>query len=381
MTTRSRHLGPGIGALLLLGGVGSAALGQPDAMGFVLPVDAQAAGDAAERVFNMVEALPLEAHAVMGVVLIAGLAIWLFGGRVVKPLFAVMGLAIGAMVGLFVVPAFGLVEVAGAPAMWIGVGIGAVIGLVVTLMVLKVAIVFAAGLGFAVAGLLGATIYLEHNPLPGDGTEQVAIEDGKARAPDGRLLFTNPYTGEEMTLSELTRTLRETDRLLGGLRGAADGAGDDAVAEAGSDDRSARERLEAVAVRCRAVAAEAFEAVKRHVNGLSVRGRVVVAGATLGGLALGMLVGFVMPKKSTAAVTALAGSAIALVAGAWLIDALAPSWNHLTDHRAETWGMIWGVLFLVGLVAQLSGLGKGGGEKSGSSRDDDDADEDDEDEE
>lgn len=370
MTTRSRHLGPGIGALLLLGGVGSAALGQPDAMGFVLPVDAQAAGDAAERVFNMVEALPLEAHAVMGVVLIAGLAIWLFGGRVVKPLFAVMGLAIGAMVGLFVVPAFGLVEVAGAPAMWIGVGIGAVIGLVVTLMVLKVAIVFAAGLGFAVAGLLGATIYLEHNPLPGDGTEQVAIEDGIERSPTGQGLYVDPYTEIKMTLDELTRTHQASDQ----RRDSSDSSQPDG-------DASARERLEAVAVRCRAVAAEAFEAVKRHVNGLSVRGRVVVAGATLGGLALGMLVGFVMPKKSTAAVTALAGSAIALVAGAWLIDALAPSWNHLTDHRAETWGMIWGVLFLVGLVAQLSGLGKGGGEKSGSSRDDDDADEDDEDEE
>lgn len=382
MTTLCGQLEPGIGALSGQGLLTYGLLGQGGVPGFSVPVDAGAAGEmvngAADRVFNLVEALPLEAHAVMGVVLIVGLALWLFGGRVVKPLFAVMGLALGSMVGLFVVPAVGVVEIGGVPAIWVGVGVGSVIGLIITLLVLKVAIVFAAGLGFAVAGLLGATVYLEHNPLPGTGVEQVQIEDGRARSPDGWLLFKDDSTGKEMTIVEMTRALREADRLLGG---ASDASADTQGEDGGAGDASVRERLEAVAERCRAVAAEAFEAVKRHINGLNTRERVVVAGATFGGLALGLLVGFVMPKRSTAAVTALAGSAIWLVAGVWLVDALAPSWNHLTDHRAETWGVIWGVVFLVGLVAQLSGLGKSSGKPNRSAGGDDhDGEEDAEDE-
>jgi MFS family permease len=336
-------------------------------------------GDSVDRAFSLVEALPLEAHAVMGVVLIAAATLWLFGGRVVRPLFAVFGMALGAMIGLFVVPALGLVEVAGQPATWIGAGVGGVIGLVLALVLLKVAIVFSAGLAFAAAGLLGATVYLERNPLPGDGLldDPALVEDGRARDPSGRLLFTNPYTGEEMTIDELTRTLRETERLLGGPGS----SGVEADAAGADGPEASRERLEAIAVRCRAVAAEAFEAVKTRVNGMNARERVVIAGATFGGLALGMLVGFVFPKRSTAVVTALAGSAVMLIAGVWLIDALAPSWNHLTDRSPEIWGVIWGIVFLLGLVGQLAGLGKSGGAGAPKKTSDDDEDDGDEDEE
>jgi len=324
--------------------------------------------------------LPLEAHAGVALLLIAGLALWLFGGKVVKPLFAVIGLALGGLVGLFVVPALGLAEIAGAPASLVGMGIGAVIGLVIALVLLKVAVIFSAGLGFAVAGFLGATIYLQHNPLPEGERSSVVIEDDTPRSPSGRMLFTNPYTGTEMTIEELTRTLRDADRVLG--RGPAGGPANALDDGAGAGEApTSRERFEAVAVRCRAVAAEAYESAKTHVNALSARERIVVFGSTFGALALGMLVGFALPKRSTAFITALAGSAIWLFAGVWLIDALAPSWNHLTDHSPETWGIVWGIVFLLGLVVQLSGLGKKkDGSKPGRSRDADDDGDDDEDE-
>ena len=335
-------------------------------------VDPNAARDALDQAFSLVQALPIEAHATMGLMLVMGLALWLFGGKLVKPLFAILGMALGGMIGLIVLPAVGLEEVGGAPGSLVGMGIGAVIGLVMSLVLLKVAIIFAAGLGFAVAGFLGGTIYLEHNPLPDDQPPAITIEHDMSRDPTGRLLFNNPITGQPMTIEELTRTLNEADTVLNGASGD----------EPDADGKSARERFTAIALQCRAVLAEAFDATKNHWNALSVRARLVVLGSTLGSMAMGMLVGFVLPKRATAGITALAGSAIWLTAGAWLIDALVPSWSGVTDQPPETWAVVWGIVFLVGLVVQLSGLGKGGGKKKAGKRDDAEVDDgEDEDEE
>lgn len=336
------------------------------------PAGQNAARGAIDQAFSLVEALPLEAHASMGLMLLAGLTLWLFGGKLIKPMFAIIGVALGGVVGLIVLPALGLEEVGGAPGSLVGMGAGAVIGLVIALVMLKVAVIFAAGLGFAAAGFLGGTVYLEHNPLPDDTPPAFVIDDEADRDASGRRLFPNPYTGEKMTLEELTRTLREVDGLLG-VSGEAN--------TPATEEPSAEEKFKAIAVQCRAVVLEASDTAKSHWNALSTRERIVVLGSTLGSMALGMLVGYLMPKKSTAAVTALAGSAIWLTSAVWLADALLPRSRSLTTQPPETWAIIWGLVFLVGVVVQLAGLGGGGGEsgKRRKKRDDEDEEEDDED--
>jgi hypothetical protein len=306
------------------------------------------AGDAVERAFSVVQALPLEAHAAMGLVLLGGIALWLFGGRLLKPLFGLLGLALGGLIGMVALPAFGLREIGGVSGALIGLGVGAVVGLTLAMVLLKAAIVFAAGAGFAVLGFLGGTIYTEHNPMSDDQPPAFVVDDAD-RAPGGRLLFTNPVTGERMTIDRLTESLREAQRVLGGVP----------KDEAGQVDRdAASKRFESIAVLCQAVVAEAREAVTTHWNGLSVRERLVVVGSSLGSLVVGLLVGLLMPKRATAGVTALAGSAITLAAGVWLIDALAPGMARLTTQPPEAWAVVWGVMFLAGMVAQLAGLGR-----------------------
>ncbi|USN99195.1 MAG: hypothetical protein H6810_00510 [Phycisphaeraceae bacterium] len=322
-------------------------LAQADTAAAPAADQAQASGGAVEHAFNLVQALPIEAHAAMGLVLLMGLALWLFGGKLVKPLFALAGIALGGMVGLIVLPALGLQEVGGAPGSLIGMGIGAVIGLVLALVMLKISVILAAGLGFAAAGFLGGTIYLEFNPLPDDQPPAFVADDGATRNAQGQQLFRNPYTGESMTIQQLTKTLDEARSFLAG------GKTED---EANGEPPS--KRFEAVAVQSRAICAEAYEACKDHWNALSVRERLVVLGSTLGSMALGLLIGFAMPKRSTAAITALAGSAVWLAAAVWLIDAFMPSAAVLTNHTPEIWAVIWGVVFLFGLVVQLAGLGK-----------------------
>lgn len=302
------------------------------------------------------QALPIEAHAAVGIMLIVGLGLWLFGGKIIKPMFGIAGLVLGGLVGMIALPAFGVESVGGAPSALIGMAIGGVIGFVMTLMMLKIAIVFAAGLGFAAVGFLGGTVYLSYNPLPDDNPPAFVIDDSE-RAHDGRLLFENPYTGEKMTLGQLTETLHEADSFLSGSKGTALEAEDSLNAE-GEHGVLSQEHLRAIAVRCEAIVREGFDMAKSHWNALSQRERLVVVSSTFGSLALGLLVGFMMPKKATAFITALAGSAIWLTAGALLIEAFLPGMRGLTDQPSVVWAGVWAFMFLVGLVVQLAGLGK-----------------------
>jgi hypothetical protein len=310
-----------------------------------LAASGSSGGDAIRETFRIVQALPLEAHLGVALLMLAGLALWLFGGRLIKPLFAVIGLTIGAVAGLVLLPAAGFETAAGVSGALIGLVIGAVIGLTLALILLKVAIVFAALLGFALVGFLGATIYLQYTPMPDDAPPPPFVDKDTPRASSGRLLFKHPTTGQPVTIEELTGSLREAGRILGGAPGS------------GADDGE-NDRLSAIAARCRAAVAETVDAIKSRWNAWSTRERMVVVFSTLGSLALGLLVGVFMPNRATALVTSLAGSAIWLISAVWLINALAPSLNHITDQRPEAWAVVWLLVFLAGLVVQLSGLGR-----------------------
>lgn len=340
-----------------------------------------AVGDAVGSAFSYVEALPIEAHAAAAIMLLVGLGLWLFGGKVLKTLFGIAGLVLGGMVGMIALPATGSETILGQPATVVGAGIGAIIGLVVALMALRLAIVVIASLGFAAAGFLGGAVYLSHNPLPDDAPPAAFEVDDSDRSPDGRLLFTNPYTGEKMTIDELTRTLREANSFLGGAKRARDGD----PAEASGDDESPQgfdeERLRAIAVRCQAIVREGYDLAKSHWNALSMRERVVVAGSTFGGLALGMFIGFFMPRKATAVITALAGSAIWLTAAGLLLEAFVPSMRGLTDQPPTIWAFVWAFTFLLGFAIQLMGLGGPAKEKPKKKKAAEDEDEEDEEEE
>ena len=340
------------------------------------PVDEPSLADEA---FSLVQALPIEAHLALGLMLVGGLLLWLFGGKILKPLFGLAGLVVGGMVGLIVLPSFGIEAVAGAPASLIGLAIGAAIGLVVSLIALKAAIVVSAGLGFAAAVFLGGAIYLSHNSLPTEGPPPEMLPDESDRTADGRLLFENPYTGQKMTIDELTRSLRDADSFLrGGKRSVGESDGDETAAP---DEGETEARLRAIAVRCEAIVKETYDVAKTHWNALSSRERVVVAGSTFGGLALGLLVGLFMPKKATAVITALAGSAVWLTAAGLLLEAYVPSMRDATNQPPAVWAFIWAFTFMVGLIVQLAGLGKSAPSKKKKQKKAEDEEEEDEGEE
>ncbi len=313
-----------------------------------------------EEAFSLAQALPIEAHVALGIMLIGGLLLWLFGGKILKPIFGLAGLVVGGTVGLIALPAFGVEAVAGTPGSLVGLAAGAIIGLVLALVALKAAIVVAAGLGFAAAGFLGGAIYLSYNPLPSDELPAQFEVDESDRSSAGRLLFENPYTGEKMTIDQLTEALREANSFLGGGLGRSSESEPDA-----SDDE---QKLRAIAVRGEAIVREGYDMAKGRWNALSSRERLVVAGSTVGGLALGLFVGFFMPKKATAMVTALAGSAVWLTAAVVLVDAYVPTLRGVTDQPPAVWAFVWAFAFLLGLVVQLAGLGRSAGGSGGKKK-------------
>ena len=111
------------------------------------------------------QGLPLGVHLLVGAGFVAGMILWLAGGRVVQPAFVVLGSLGGAWIGAMVLP--GVVNTAtvgGLPAVYAGLAGGLVAGLVISLVAFKIAMGVSAAFVFAAIGIVGATITLARTP-------------------------------------------------------------------------------------------------------------------------------------------------------------------------------------------------------------------------
>lgn len=315
-------------------------------------LEPEAAARITERAVSLVEALPWSAHVVMLVGLLAGLALWLYGARLIKPTSAVLGVAAGGIIGLLMPPFLGIDQVGGISGWLIGLGAGMIVGFVVALVMLKVAITFAGGLAFATAGLLGSLIFLQYAPQPTQPDDAPSAftraldSPSYPRNPEGDRLFLDPRTGALVPLGTLVSPLTEDNRT---------------TAEARQD------QLELMAARIRAVIAEAVDTLREAWGSISSEHRLVIVGATLGSFSIGLLCGLWMPNRSAALITSLLGSAIWLACGAWLIEGVSflSGARGITKFSPEGWAIVWGIVAVLGLALQIGGLAKGGKAKGG----------------
>jgi len=324
---------------------------------------ANAASDAADRAVSLLEALPGEAHITMAVALVAGLVLWLYGARLLRPMFVVLGLALGGLIGLVVPPSIGITAVGGVAGWLIGLGAGSVIGLVVALVLLKIAITFSAGLALAVAGFLGGLVYLQYADLPPIEGEPAGEEVAAAEPEEGRAdrTYVNPLTGERVPFRGLLPQSVPSPADDAEQGGGGDSPGEAPETEA--DGRTPSERVLLVAARVRAVLSEAADFAGEQWSRLNARERLLLLGSTTSAFAVGLLLGLALPKRSSALVTALFGSAVWLSSAVWLIQGIGPlsRVRPLVEERSPTtWAIVWGVIALIGLAAQVGGLAKRG---------------------
>ena len=292
--------------------------------------------------------------------LAGGMMLWLFGAKIIKPVFLIFGIGIGGFVGTTILPLTGLppFDLGGftlTPGIT-GLLAGAIIGGLVMLAMFRLVITLTAAVAFAAAGLLGAMVFLHFNPTQSDvlsETESAIVENGNSA----------------------TEALNATTDAI--ARDAAERSVD--LLNSGSDDPLISDETKSdildAAERSRAFVTQVFETIQEDLDKRPARDKMIAFSSMFAGLALGLLVGVVMPNRAAALVTSLTGSAAWIGAGTALLTARSGELPGFLDQSAVVWAVIWIFIAILGLFVQLGFLGKKSGKASRSSSDDDDDDE------
>lgn len=305
---------------------------------------------------TLAQSLPEGGSVPLGVALMAGLLLWIMGSRVIKPVFFLFGLAIGGFVGATLLPLTGVPTfqpggVSITPGVT-GLISGGIIGSLCALAMFRLVIAFTSALAFAAAAVVGALIFLHFNPTIGDGTlsdEQAALVE----------------SGE--TVAGLTSSLNESIS-----REAAERGLDllDKDNEMLTED--AKQQLKDAAERSRQFLRELSSTVSAELDRRPTRDKMIAFSSGFAGLAFGLLIGVVMPKRTTALVTSLFGSAVCMASISALLTARSGQRPDILDQSALVWAIAWVLLTMVGLMVQLGFLSKGTNKARTEGNDDDD---------
>ncbi len=104
------------------------------------------------------------------------------------------------------------------------------------------------------------------------------------------------------------------------------------------------------------------------------REKLIILSAGFAGFAFGLLVGVMMPKRTTALVTSLSGSAVCIGATSALLTARTGQRPDFLDQSAIIWAIVWVILTALGLMVQLGFLNSSANKNRSSNAGDDDDD-------
>jgi MFS family permease len=247
-----------------------------------------------------------------------GVILWLFGHKVLGPVVFILGGAIGAAAGMVAPQHLAIDSIGGYPASLVGLIIGAVLGGLLAGALYRTAITLGSGLSFAAAGLITGLAVWAPPPTPApDATPAIAQVEPEPAA-----------------------DLQPMDALPDSV-----GEEDQPAAEA-SDLADAAQRA-VTFVKSSAVA------VQDQWFALDENGRLRVAGATIGGLMLGLLIGLIAHQRASAIVTSAVGSGVSLYCVAWLGTQSPMPWTSITaGFGPSEWVMTWGAAAVIGIIFQ-----------------------------
>lgn len=270
--------------------------------------------------------LPLGVHGSALATLVGGLVLWFAGAKVLKPVIAIAGAALGASIGSMLLPKLGVGTIAGFRPELIGLILGVVIGILGAMVAFRFAMALAGAAGLAIAGVLGTAIYLSHTPdglpPPRDETEQFSPSNQEI---------------SDRLKDAATEFGKSVDQAVNAAKGE---QSDPTVIESARD--KTREALDMVWVRG-----------KDYWDRTPPKSRLLlIAAALVAGLA-GALVGQIMPTKAAVVLTAMAGSAMALFSGVYLARAFEAPFAAKLDLGPTIWLCIWGGMAFIGVVSQL----------------------------
>lgn len=304
---------------------------------------------------TLAQSLPEGGSISLFFLLAGGLMLWLFGAKIVKPVFFVFGLAIGGFVGTTILPLTGLptFDIAGfvvSPG-FLGLTVGAFIGALVMLAMFRMVITITSAIAFAAAGLLGAMVYLHFNPTLSDvvsQTETVIVDSGEQG-------FNAINSATDSIAQEAAE--RSVDIL---------NSGDEPLI-----GEEAKQDILDAAQRSREFITRVIENVRDDLDARPARDKMIAFSSMFAGLGLGLLIGVVMPNRAAALVTSLTGSAAWIGAGTALLTARNGEIPPFLDRSAVVWAAVWIFITILGLFVQLGFLDKKSKRPARSSSNDD----------
>jgi hypothetical protein len=309
--------------------------------------------------------LPWAAHALAAGALAAGIILWLIGRRVLKPMVVVLCALLGAAIGFVAIP---MTALAGSVSVYVGLVVGLAAGALLGALLYKFSMAIGLGLVLGVAAPLTVAAGMSFR-APNAGAaapEQAARTPASEGEPDGDA--ESDSFPAQVTEEVIRRQIDNLRKQLEGDGTAPEGEHSATPAEAPTDDaRALEDVMRSTGERVQAFAKAVAEDVATGWGQLAPRHRLMLTGSAGVGLAMGIILGIVLPGWSAGMVTALLGAGIWLCAGSWLaIAAGMPGVEHL--HRpAREWLVVWLGVSALGMVVQWVGMakkkpeGKGGG--------------------
>lgn len=269
-----------------------------------------------------ISSVPVGLHSFAVAGLIGGAILWLLGGKLLRPAFGLVGIAVGAALGGLLLPAVAPPTIFGFASLHVGMSLGAILGFVLSMTLFRFAMGVAGAVVFAVMGLLGTGIYLSQTPgaLPVEMPTALTSAEGFKDAAEkvgADLADAAKKIQNGATISDLTNN----GETVGASR-------------------------------------EAATQLQEQVQDLWSRtpsdSKLTLTGGAFGGALLGLIVGVVMPKKSAALFTAFLGAASLLACGTWLAHAAQLPGHGMLDRGPVAWLLIWLATGAAGVVIQTA---------------------------
>ncbi len=332
----------------------------------------------ADQLITAMQDLPLQVHMAAALGVLIGIVLWLAGRSVIKPIFALVGFGVGGAMGYALVPLTGVIEIFSIPSPYIGLGAGGLFGLVLAVTLFRIVIATSSACVLGALAALSTVAYLQVAPLESPDSTSPASGEPIAMMPalelseqflpgvvrTSSLLLpaaqTQPAPEEappekpENTPESPSESDPPTDQELpsqfqpGDPDQNVDKPGDKPKPDAGPG----------VTQRVQAFGKALGDEIQNAWDRQPPIHRLTIGGATLAGLALGLLMGIIMPERASAGVTALAGSGIMLPNTIWLSYRYNMPWNKYLEQDVLVWLIIWLSLASLGLIIQIVTISK-----------------------
>lgn len=289
---------------------------------------------------------------------VSGVVAWLFGGRLIKAAFLVIGGVVGAALGAVYFPVF-TDSLGGIPAAYVGMGLGFIVGVIAAALLFRFAMAILAAGVIGTAAVLVAIVTLSHVPGAIPPTESIGVVDGRAVIiADGsgqtarRLVREQFDSWTGAAKAAASRSVMGTPPSSSPITGAVPGDRPHLSLDGSGSHGEPGDAVGAAAEAAEEAARAIYDLIARRWQALPDRSRWIVAGSWMAGAMAGFALGIILPRKAAAAVSSLAGAGMILAGGVWLADRYTGLGAWLAGVGALGYLGAWMVLSAVGLIFQ-----------------------------